>query len=375
MRVLHIYSAKYLGGIETYLSTLATHRFLCPDMEPEFALCFEGPLTKQLQSENATVHHLGSVRLRYPWTVLRGRGILHNLLRIGKYDVAICHSTWNQVFFGSVVRRAGVPLVFYQHNAFEGHWLDRWAPLVPPDFAICNSYYTQSTLAEIYPRVNSKVVYLPVAPPDRFSAQDRTAVRSEFQTPMDAPVIVQVSQMAPWKGHVLHLNALAQLKKIPKWAAWIVGGPQLPYQREYFNELQQQTAHLGISDRVRFVGKRTDVGRLLAAADIFCQPNLGSEPFGVVFVEALGAGLPVVSTAMGGALEVVDGSCGLLVPPGDSESLANALEQLLVDTELRRKLAERAPARAEFLCAPERQMKTLQQVLMTVTDSVSRSLQ
>ena len=57
--------------------------------------------------------------------------------------------------------------------------------------------------------------------------------------------------------------------------------------------------------------QRDDVPRLLAAADIFCQPNLGPEPFGIGFVEALSAGLPVITTATGGALEIVDGDCGI----------------------------------------------------------------
>jgi len=370
MRVLHIYEAKYFGGIQTYLIALARLRSLCPRMEPEFALCFEGPLSEQLQAANATVHPLGNVRIRYIWSVLRARQRLGTLLRKGNYDVAICHSIWNQAIFGSVVRDAGVPLVFYQHNTFGQHWFERWASRVLPDYAICNSHYTQGTFAEIYPGVESEVIYFPVAPPDRFSAQDRAAARTEFQTPADALVIIQASQMAAWKGHILYLNAMARLKQIPGWVAWIVGGPQLPSETEYFTGLHEQAARLGISDRLRFLGKRTDVPRLLAAADIFCQPNLGSpEPFGIVFVEALGAGLPVVSTAMGGVLEIVDESCGILVPPGDVSSLANALGQLLLDTDLRRKLADHAPARAQFLCAPQRQMRILEQVLNAVVNS------
>ena len=70
---------------------------------------------------------------------------------------------------------------------------------------------------------------------------------------------------------------------------------------------------LGISDRVRFAGQRDDVPGLLAAADVFCQPNTGPEPFGIAYVEALWSRLPVVATQFGGAQEIVDDSCGLLV--------------------------------------------------------------
>ena len=61
----------------------------------------------------------------------------------------------------------------------------------------------------------------------------------------------------------------------------------------------------------------TDVPRLLAAADIHCQPNISPEPFGIAFIEALAAGLPVVTSAIGGAIEIVDDTCGRLVPASD----------------------------------------------------------
>jgi glycosyltransferase involved in cell wall biosynthesis len=69
----------------------------------------------------------------------------------------------------------------------------------------------------------------------------------------------------------------------------------------YLQSPKNLAADLQISDRIRFVGQRSDVPRLLAAADVFCQPDSGPEPFGIVSVEALYAGLPVVATAIGGA--------------------------------------------------------------------------
>ena len=100
----------------------------------------------------------------------------------------------------------------------------------------------------------------------------------------------------------------------------MVGGAQRPEEQEYMREIQEKAIQLGIGERVRFLGQRSDVPSLLAAADIFSQPNLGAEPFGIVFIEALAAGLPVVTTAMGGPQEIIDESCGFVAPPGDAES-------------------------------------------------------
>jgi glycosyltransferase involved in cell wall biosynthesis len=364
MRVLHISSGNLFGGIETYLLTLARLRDLCPQMEPEFALCFAGRLNEELRTNNAQVHLLGSVRARYPWTVSSARARLRKLLRERRYDAVVCHSTWPQAMFGAVVRRAHLPLVFYLHSAVENrHWVDRWAARVIPDYVICNSLYTQATLPKIYPGVRSDVEYLPVADPPKFTGQDRLDVRAELQTPPDATVIIQVSRMEAWKGHQLHLDALARLPQTSQWAAWFVGGAQRSSEAEYVEILKQRAKKLGIASHLRFTGQRHDVPRLLAAADIFCQPNLGPEPFGIGFVEALYTGLPVVTTAMGGALEIVDHTCGILVPPNDSAALVQTLGQLVSNPQMRLNLAARAPERARHLCDPEKQMRALEHQL------------
>ncbi len=95
---------------------------------------------------------------------------------------------------------------------------------------------------------------------------------------------------------------------------------------------------------------------MLAAADIHCQPNTGPEAFGIAFVEALYAGLPVVTTAIGGALEVVEDTCGILVAPSSPASLARALSRLIGGDELRRRLGSAGPARARHLCDPAQQL-------------------
>jgi glycosyltransferase involved in cell wall biosynthesis len=91
---------------------------------------------------------------------------------------------------------------------------------------------------------------------------------------------------------------------------------------------------------------------LLAAADIYCQPNIGPDAFGIAFIEALYAGLPVMTSAIGGGGEVVTPSCGILLEPGDAQALAGALRQLIDDPQRRRLLAAAGPARAKELCDP-----------------------
>jgi hypothetical protein len=94
MRVLHINAGNLYGGIETLLVTLARHRGLCPEVEPHFALCFEGRLSKELRACEVPVHLLGGVRISRPWTVWGARSRLRALLARMAYDVVICHGCW-----------------------------------------------------------------------------------------------------------------------------------------------------------------------------------------------------------------------------------------------------------------------------------------
>lgn len=370
MRVLHVHSGNIYGGVETMLLTQARQRDSFPAMESAFALCFAGRLSEELMAVGAHVYWLGEARVRHPLSIRRARQHLRDLLRQQSFDVVVTHSSWSHAIFGPVARAADVPLAFYLHGPAHGrHWLERWARRAEPDAVICNSQFTAGTLSGLYPRTRREVVHCPVALPDRaFSGTDKRALRAELQTPEDATVIIQVGRMEAWKGHVLHLEALSHLKDLSAWVCWQVGGAERLDEIRHLAKLKKAAARLGIAERVRFMGERTDVPRLLAAADIYCQPNIGPEPFGIAFVEALHARLPVISTAIGGACEIVDDSCGMLAPPGDSCALAERLRRLIEDRDLRVRLGAAGPQRARQLCDPAEQMSRFGEALASAID-------
>jgi glycosyltransferase involved in cell wall biosynthesis len=248
---------------------------------------------------------------------------------------------------------------------------------------LCNSNFTAATAATLFPKVRAETVYCPVALPVAAAADAsdadlknaRELTRRELQTPAEATVIVQVSRMEPWKGQAAHLEALSLLKDLPGWICWQVGGAQSANEASYLDRLKKLAADLGIAERVRFLGQRSDVMRLLSAADVFCQPNTTAEPFGVVFVEALGARLPVVTTDLGGAREIVNRSCGMLVRPGDVRALAEALRGLIQDRALRERLGAAGPARARELCDPAVRLEQFQQSLRGIVQSPRSKVQ
>lgn len=367
MRVLYLQAGNLYGGVESTLVTMARYRHLSPEIEPTFAVCFEGRLSRELKASGVDVSVLGDVRIRQPLTVLKARRALRRLLQSERFDVVLVTSAWLQAIFGPIVKAAGLPLVYWFHEPMRGrHWLERWARLTRPELALCNSQFTASTIHNMYPTLKTEVFYNPVCQTEapRLSNLERAAVRAELKTPEEVVVIIQLSRMVELKGHAQHLLALSHLKDLPGWMCWIVGAAQRPGEVRYFDELKRTVNKLGLHHRVFFTGERAgEAQRLLASADIYCQPNTGPESFGNVFVEALSLGLPVVTTDIGGAKEIVTPACGLLIPPRQPEVLAESLRRLIEDETLRTQLGEAGKIRARELCDVTRQLKQLVGIL------------
>ena len=227
---------------------------------------------------------------------------------------------------------------------------------------IANSDFTLRHRPRDRRGVRTERVYYPVSSRPALAA--RGATRSALGVRGDEPVILIAARLEAWKGHELLLDALSRVGAARPWQCWIAGGPQRDEEREYESSLRARCVRAGLSERVRFLGQRSDIPDLLAAADVYCQPNVGPEPFGISFVEALAAGLPVVSTRIGAAVEIVDDTCGRLSAPHDAAALATTLEDLLASGATRRALGAGGPARAAALCAPASQVRAIERLLV-----------
>jgi glycosyltransferase involved in cell wall biosynthesis len=371
MKVLHVYAGNLFGGIETLLVTLARERDLDPEMEPQFALCFEGRLSQELADTGVKVHHLGEVRLRNPWQAVRARAQLERVIADNAIDAAICHACWSQVIFGGTIAKMDKPLLFWCHDTPQGtSLLERLAKLIQPDLVIANSQYTQQHLNLLYPSTPDRVVYAPVTPISVDSSGSvKQQIRAQLGTAADTTVIVQVSRLERWKGHTLTIAALGAIQDLDNWECWIVGGVQRESERDYYAQLQQQVKQLGLEDRVRFLGERKDVPELLIAADVFCQPNLTGEPFGIAFIEALYAGLPIVTVDLGGGGEIVTPACGFVVAPENVREIAQALRELVQNPIERQQFRTAAVDRATELCDPQHQLERLDLIITQLCQS------
>jgi glycosyltransferase involved in cell wall biosynthesis len=358
MRLLHLYAGNLYGGIERMLATVAQHAHLEPRLQHEFAFCFDGKIAGELRAAGAAVHLLGPVRFSRPWTLWRARRNLRRLLAAGRYDAAICHACWPHAAFAAAVRRAGVPLVFWAHDAMRGDSrFERKAAKTPPDLVIANSRFSAGLVPNVFPTAPTRVIYCP-------TSNERTAGPISLDS---VPLIVICCRFERWKGHALLLSALQQLAADGvAFRCAIAGRAQRPAETEYLAELHAQAAAGGIAGQIDWLGHVDDVPSLLARARVHCQPNTGPEPFGIAFIEALAAGVPVVTTRLGAAPEIVVGDVGELVEPDNPAALASALRRWL-DRPADPALADRCRARARALCDPARQLEALYTALLGVT--------
>ena len=180
-----------------------------------------------------------------------------------------------------------------------------------------------------------RVSVLPNPAPELPPLPSREELRAELG--LDGAVLAFAGRLGPQKALGVALQAVAT---VPGVTLAIAGdGPDR-------GELERRARELGLADRARFLGSvpREQVLRLFRATDASVLSSAW-ENFPHTVVEALAVGCPVIATAVGGVPEVVrDGENGLLVPPGDPEALAGAIRRFFDDGELRRRLAEAAPA-------------------------------
>ena len=377
LRVLHLYAGNLYGGVERMLVTMQRQRAHAPRLASEFACCFAGRLWRELEDAGGVVHDLGQVRLSRPWTVWRARHRLAKLIRQGEYRACVTHSGWLNAVFGPAIRRSDATWACWVHGPLGGQWYERWGLAPRPDALIANSHFTLRTLRSESPQFSSipaAVVHCPVEVSSRGKDDAvRRRMRESLGCPEGRQVLICSSRLEPLKGHRLLLESLSRLGDAVDWECWIVGGAQRAPEHQYLEGLRAIASAAKIEDRVRFLGQRSDVAELLLAADVHCQPNTAPDSFGIAFIEAMLAELPVVTTRMGGAEEIIEhGRSGLLVEPGQPEPLAAAIRALLQSPELRDRLGSAARERAIELCDPSGRMPDIQTMLLDLLHDDAR---
>ncbi|MDJ0953323.1 MAG: glycosyltransferase [Acidimicrobiia bacterium] len=319
-----------IGGAEKLIAEGARYwdrtRF---DYRVAYALPWKNQLVATLEDIGIPVVCFGSKRGMTPASVARFRRIVREA------DAALVHA--HLPAMGAAARLVSpVPVVYTEHNL--AHSYRR-----PVQIANRSTYSRNAAVMAVsdavgesiasYPARRRQVIPNGVAiPPDI----DTTGVRSELGLRDNDRLVVHVGNIRPLKGH-RNLVAAATLLDRDHVLIVSIGGEKTEGDLE---EIRSFAADRQAAERIRFLGRREDAIRFMAAADIYVNPA-DVEGLPVSILEALALSRPVVATAVGGVPSIVrDAETGLLVPPGDPAALAAAIERLLDNPEYAEKLGQ-----------------------------------
>jgi glycosyltransferase involved in cell wall biosynthesis len=221
--------------------------------------------------------------------------------------------------------------------------------LLPARLVITQSRGVERAQRRLLPHHPTTVVY-PAVDTHRFDAArigDPRATRRRLGLPQDGPIFGSVGRLDSWKGFDVLLDALPDVAKQHPDATVVLVGGRHEFNPSYADELADRARRVGRDGRVLLVGAQPNPEDWMQAMDVFCHTS-ENEPFGMVVIEAMALGKPVVASAEGGPTEVITpGVDGLLSPYGDRQALATAILRYLGDEHLRLTLGQAARLRAQ----------------------------
>ncbi len=332
LRIVHVITPSRLSGAERYMMTLAERLTACGHACIVFCKHRAGAVIAECERRALAVRPVplyGKLDISAPFRLARR-------LRAERADIVHTHLSTASLWGAVAAHRAGLPVV----ATVQGRNTATCYRLA--DRLIANSEAVREHMvAQGIPTERISTVYNAV---DLSGFRRRLGPAEAKQRLGIDParlVIGTAAHLSPKKGHDDLLVAAAQVVKVVPDADFVLLGDG--NQR---GELERLADRLQLTSRVTFLGFRHDVADVMSAYDVFALASWW-EPFGLVFVEAMALGLPVVTTRAGGAPEVVaDGETGMLVRPRDPTALAAALIRLATEPTLRARMGEAGPARA-----------------------------
>ena len=175
-------------------------------------------------------------------------------------------------------------------------------------------------------------------------------IKRELRVVTCRPLIGMVGNFQAWKGQHVVVDAVRILKrKYPNILCLLIGSvSRVPEDKRYYERIKRLIQENGLEKNIRLTGYRSDIADLMNSLDILIHSSIRPEPFGRVIIEGMSLMKPVIATNMGGPAEIIDnGVSGLLIRPDDSTMLAESIDKILCDSELREMLGYRGLRRVQ----------------------------
>jgi glycosyltransferase involved in cell wall biosynthesis len=390
-KILFIDQSGQLGGAEICLLPLAVR---CTPRS-EVLLLSDGPFRDRLRAEGVTVSVESDARIqgikkeRMKFGTLAALpGILRQVRMIAErakpFDMVFLN-TQKALILGAFSRALhGKPTVWHVHDIVSREHFGRlhltlikWAVKVGVDHVVANSRASADALIKLtgLPRSAVPVVHNGVDM-TRFGddASQASAVIEQRRTalglPRDAFLVGLFGRFTQWKGQHVAIDAIA---RVPD-AHLVLVGDALFGETAYAQSLRTQAEALGITDRVHFAGFQHDVASWMKAMDVIVHASTQPEPFGLVIIEAMAAGKPVIASNGGAVPEIVrHGENGMVIEPGDASKLAVAISTLQREPEMAKRIAAQGHADAGQHFSIDRYLQQMTRVLFDIATLASRN--
>lgn len=354
LTVMQVISNLDIGGAQEVVRTLAEH-LASDDCQPIVCTFRDGPLRQDIERLGIKMEVLP------PWRygVVALPLFISDMIRIWKSLAKLVKKHNVDVIQTHLLRRLDflVLLLLYTTNLRLVLWtfhvtrfelsaddlpkyrwllapkklgyrlLYRWASHLVSGFIAVSDKVEEAMVQTIGPIQDKVTVIRNAVDVKRYQKPiDKMQVRNQLRLKANAYLIAVVATLKEQKGHRYLIDAMASIvPRYPDLHVLFIGDGDL---RE---ELQAQVKRLNLGDHIHFLGNRCDVPQLLAASDLFVLPSLW-EGLSVALLEAMATGLPIVATEVSGTVQaMMPNETGILVPPGDSQRLAGAIEQLVSD--------------------------------------------
>jgi glycosyltransferase involved in cell wall biosynthesis len=356
-RILSIQPAAECGGSDQALvglvRSLASEGWECHAVLPA-----PSPMPEKFAAAGARLHVVPMRRITSSGSPLRWAGYVAGwplavirLVRLGRrIRPDVIHTNSLHSWYGwAVAALLGKPHVWHAREivvqSAAAMRLERW---LAKHFAARVIAISGSVAAQLDAR--NVVIVRDQADPREFSPGRAGAFRARAGIPDTAPLVGSVGRIDTWKGVDILLDAVPAMQAVQPALQVAIAGPTVPAKEDYAEQLEERAASM---PGVHWLGRRSDVAELLADLDVFVLPSTQPEPFGLVVIEALASGVPVVATAAGGPREILGElgpAAGRLVAPGHAGELVSAAVELLsggpTSTERRRGRSSLLPDRA-----------------------------
>jgi glycosyltransferase involved in cell wall biosynthesis len=358
MKILFLDQTGQIAGAEQVLLDVAY-----PYRDCSLVGLFEtGPLVAALEKRGITVQVLASepLNIRRESGLLKGLSSLNRLLPLVK-RVACLSQTYDLVYANTpkalVVAALALcfsrpfqrrPLVYHLHDILSGEHFSAvnrnllvWLANTFASRIIAVSYATKAAFIAAGGRAELVEVIYNGFDIEKFRGYEAESFFLRQQLELEGKFVVgHFSRLSPWKGQHILIQALTHCSAE---VVAVLVGDALFGEDAYLQELQAQVEALGLGERVKFLGFRSDIAQLMAACHVVAHTSIAPEPSARVLIEAMLTGKALIATRDGGTVELVeDGTTGWLVAPADPVALATMIMRLKQQPEQRMHIAQQA---------------------------------